>query len=54
MLLIILASQAIVTVRGLGLCCCVSCDVSDVCRLLLMLLSLSLSAGFHCRWKDQR
>ena len=27
--------------------------MSDVCRLLLMRLSLSLSAGFHCRWKDQ-
>ena len=48
--LIILASQSTVTVRGSGLCC----YVSDVCRLLLTLLSLSLSAEFHCRWKGQR
>ena len=52
--LIILASQATVTVRGLGLYSCISCYVCDVCRLLLMLLSLSLSAEFHCRWKNQR
>ena len=52
--LIILASQSTVTVRGLGLCCCVPCYVSDICQLWLRLLSLSLSAGFHCRWKDQR
>ena len=39
--LIILVSQVTVTIRGLGLCCCVSCYVCDVCRLLLMLLSLS-------------
>ena len=44
--LIILASQATVTVRGFGLCSCVSCYVCDICRLLSMLLSLSLSEGF--------
>ena len=37
--LIILVSQVTVTIRGL--CCCVFCYVCDVCRLLLMLLSLS-------------
>ena len=53
MRLIIFASRAAVTVRSLGLCRCVSCYVY-VCRLLLMVLSLSLSTGFYCRWKDQR
>ena len=38
----ILANQVTVTVRGLGLCCCVSCYVCDICRLLFMLL-LSVS-----------
>ena len=39
--LIILANQATITVRGLGLCCCISCYVCDVC-VLLMLLCLSV------------
>ena len=43
--LIILASQSTVTIRGLGLCCCVPRYVSDICQLWLRLLSRSFSLG---------
>ena len=43
--LIILASRATVTVRGLGVCCCVSCYVCEVCRLLFVDPPFSFSLG---------